>query len=317
MPERGKHMLNQPQSGNDMPRFAGIPTMMRLPVAENARDLDAAFVGIPLDIGTSNRSGTRYGPRQIRQESVMIRPYNMGSGAAPFERLQVADLGDVAINPYSLADSVRRIELAYSDILAHGCIPLTLGGDHTLTLPILRAAAGRHGPVGLIHVDAHSDTNEEMFGEQLAHGTTFRRAFEEGLLAPQRVVQIGLRGSGYEAADFDWSRQQGFRVVQAEECWYRSLAPLMAEVREQMGSGPVYLSFDIDGLDPAFAPGTGTPEVGGLSVWQGLEIVRGCRGLNLIGADVVEVSPPYDRSGNTALLAANLLFEMLCVLPGR
>jgi len=310
-------MLNQPQSGNDMPRFAGIPTMMRLPVAENARGLDAAFVGIPLDIGTSNRSGTRYGPRQIRQESVMIRPYNMGSGAAPFERLQVADLGDVAINPYSLADSVRRIELAYSVILAHGCIPLTLGGDHTLTLPILRAAAGRHGPVGLIHVDAHSDTNEEMFGEQLAHGTTFRRAFEEGLLAPQRVVQIGLRGSGYEAADFDWSRRQGFRVVQAEECWYRSLAPLMSEVREQMGSGPVYLSFDIDGLDPAFAPGTGTPEVGGLSVWQGLEIVRGCRGLNLIGADVVEVSPPYDRSGNTALLAANLLFEMLCVLPGR
>lgn len=310
-------MLNQPQSGNDMPRFAGIPTMMRLPVAENARGLDAAFVGIPLDIGTSNRSGTRYGPRQIRQESVMIRPYNMGSGAAPFERLQVADLGDVAINPYSLADSVRRIELAYSDILAHGCIPLTMGGDHTLTLPILRAAAGRHGPVGLIHVDAHSDTNEEMFGEQLAHGTTFRRAFEEGLLAPQRVVQIGLRGSGYEAADFDWSRRQGFRVVQAEECWYHSLAPLMAEVREQMGSGPVYLSFDIDGLDPAFAPGTGTPEVGGLSVWQGLEIVRGCRGLNLIGADVVEVSPPYDRSGNTALLAANLLFEMLCVLPGR
>ena len=310
-------MLNQPQSGNDMPRFAGIPTMMRLPVAEDARGLDAAFVGIPLDIGTSNRSGTRYGPRQIRQESVMIRPYNMGTGAAPFERLQVADLGDIAINPYSLADSVRRIELAYSDILARGCIPLTLGGDHTLTLPILRAAAGRHGSVGLIHVDAHSDTNEEMFGEQLAHGTTFRRAFEEGLLAPQRVVQIGLRGSGYEAADFDWSRRQGFRVVQAEECWYRSLAPLMAEVREQMGSAPVYLSFDIDGLDPAFAPGTGTPEVGGLSVWQGLEIVRGCRGLNLIGADVVEVSPPYDRSGNTALLAANLLFEMLCVLPGR
>lgn len=310
-------MFNQPQSGNDMPRFAGIPTMMRLPVAEDARGLDAAFVGIPLDIGTSNRSGTRYGPRQIRQESVMIRPYNMGTGAAPFERLQVADLGDIAINPYSLEDSVRRIELAYNGILAEGCIPLTLGGDHTLTLPILRAVAGRHGPVGLIHVDAHSDTNEEMFGEKLAHGTTFRRAFEEGLLAPQRVVQIGLRGSGYEAADFDWSRRQGFRVVQAEECWYRSLAPLMAEVREQMGHGPVYLSFDIDGLDPAFAPGTGTPEVGGLSVWQGMEIVRGCRGLDLIGADVVEVSPPYDRSGNTALLAANLLFEMLCVLPER
>lgn len=247
----------------------------------------------------------------------MIRPYNMGTGSAPFERLQVADLGDVAINPYSLADSVQRIEAAYHEILAHGCTPLTLGGDHTLTLPVLRAIARRHGPVGLIHVDAHSDTNEEMFGERLAHGTTFRRAFEEGLLAPEKVVQIGLRGSGYAADDFDWSRRQGFRVVPAEACWHRSLTPLMAEIREQMGDAPVYLSFDIDGLDPAFAPGTGTPEVGGLSVWQGLEIVRGCHGLNLIGGDVVEVSPPYDRSGNTALLAANLLFEMLCVLPVR
>ncbi|KFK97858.1 MULTISPECIES: agmatinase [unclassified Serratia (in: enterobacteria)] len=310
-------MLNQPQSGNQMPRFAGLPTMMRLPAAESAQGLDAAFVGIPLDIGTSNRSGTRFGPRQIRQESVMLRPYNMGTGAAPFERLQVADLGDIATNPYNLADSVQRIELAYDPILRHGCIPLTLGGDHTLTLPILRAVARQHGPVGLIHIDAHSDTNDDMFGEQLAHGTTFRRAHEEGLLAPQRVVQIGLRGSGYAAQDFDWSRQQGFRVVPAEACWYRSLAPLMAEVREQMGAGAVYLSFDIDGLDPAFAPGTGTPEVGGLSVWQGLEIVRGCQGLNLVGADLVEVSPAYDSTGNTALLAANLLFEMLCVLPGK
>lgn len=310
-------MLNQPQSGNEMPRFAGLPTMMRLPAANNAQGLDAAFVGIPLDIGTSNRSGTRFGPRQIRQESVMLRPYNMGTGAAPFEQLQVADLGDIATNPYNLADSVRRIELAYDQILRHDCIPLTLGGDHTLTLPILRAVARKHGPVGLIHIDAHSDTNDEMFGEKLAHGTTFRRAYEEGLLAPQRVVQIGLRGSGYAAQDFDWSRQQGFRVVPAEACWYRSLAPLMAEVREQMGQGAVYLSFDIDGLDPAFAPGTGTPEVGGLSVWQGLEIVRGCQGLNLVGADLVEVSPAYDSSGNTALLAANLLFEMLCVLPNK
>ncbi|AVJ16981.1 agmatinase [Serratia rhizosphaerae] len=310
-------MFNQPQGGNEMPRFAGTPTMMRLPAAESAQGLDAAFVGVPLDIGTSNRSGTRYGPRQIRQESVMMRPYNMGTGAAPFERLQVADLGDVATNPYNLADSVRRIEQAYDAIIQHGCIPLTLGGDHTLTLPILRAMARRHGPVGLIHVDAHADTNDSMFGEQLAHGTTFRRAHEEGLLDARRVVQIGLRGSGYAADDFDWSSRQGFRVVQAQQCWHRSLEGLMAEVREQMGDGAVYLSFDIDGLDPAFAPGTGTPEVGGLSVWQGLEIVRGCRGLSLVGGDLVEVSPPYDSSGNTALLAANLLYEMLCVLPGQ
>ncbi|MCR0999081.1 agmatinase [Serratia rubidaea] len=310
-------MFNQPQGGNEMPRFAGTPTMMRLPAAESAQGLDAAFVGVPLDIGTSNRSGTRYGPRQIRQESVMIRPYNMATGAAPFERLQVADLGDVATNPYNLADSVRRIEQAYDAIVQHGCVPLTLGGDHTLTLPILRAMARRHGPVGLIHVDAHADTNDSMFGEQLAHGTTFRRAHEEGLLDARRVVQIGLRGSGYAADDFDWSRRQGFRVVPVQQCWHRSLEALMAEVREQMGDGAVYLSFDIDGLDPAFAPGTGTPEVGGLSVWQGLEIVRGCRGLSLVGGDLVEVSPPYDGSGNTALLAANLLYEMLCVLPGQ
>ncbi|AML59262.1 Agmatinase [Serratia rubidaea] len=310
-------MFNQPQGGNEMPRFAGTPTMMRLPAAESAQGLDAAFVGVPLDIGTSNRSGTRYGPRQIRQESVMIRPYNMATGAAPFERLQVADLGDVATNPYNLTDSVRRIEQAYDAIVQHGCVPLTLGGDHTLTLPILRAMARRHGPVGLIHVDAHADTNDSMFGEQLAHGTTFRRAHEEGLLDARRVVQIGLRGSGYAADDFDWSRRQGFRVVPAQQCWHRSLEALMAEVREQMGDGAVYLSFDIDGLDPAFAPGTGTPEVGGLSVWQGLEIVRGCRGLSLVGGDLVEVSPPYDGSGNTALLAANLLYEMLCALPGQ
>ncbi|HEY2454666.1 MAG TPA: agmatinase [Scandinavium sp.] len=308
-------MFNQPQGGNEMPRFGGTPTMMRLPSATSAEGLDVAFVGVPLDIGTSNRSGTRYGPRQIRQESVMIRPYNMETGSAPFEKLQVADLGDVATNPYSLTDSVRLIELAYQQILRNDCIPLTLGGDHTITLPILRAIAQKHGPVGLIHVDAHADTNESMFGEAIAHGTTFRRAHEEGLLDPQRVVQIGLRGSGYAADDFDWSRQQGFRVIQGKECWHRSLEPLMAEVREQMGHGPVYLSFDIDGLDPAFAPGTGTPEVGGLSVWQGLEIVRGCQGLSLIGGDLVEVSPPYDNSGNTALVAANLLYEMLCVMP--
>ena len=170
--------------------------------------------------------------------------------------------------------------------------------------------------MGIVHVDAHADINDHMFGERVAHGTPFRRAIEEGLIAPQRMVQIGLRASGYEADDFDWPREQGVRVVQAEECWYKSLAPLMGEVREQLGAGPVYLTFDIDGLDPAYAPGTGTPEIGGLTVHQGLEIVRGCRGLDLVGADLVEVAPAYDTSGNTALVAANLLFEMLCVFPG-
>ena len=191
-----------------------------------------------------------------------------------------------------------------------------MSGDHTIALPILRAIARQHGPVALVHVDAHADINDKMFGEPIAHGTPFRRAVEEGLLDCKRVFQIGLRGTGYAAVDFDWPRAQGFTVVQAHEVWYQSLAPLMAQVRERIGQAPVYITFDIDGLDPSFAAGTGTPEIGGLTVPQGLEVIRGCRGLNVVGGDLVEVSPPYDPSGNTALLGANLLYEMLCVLPG-
>ncbi|WP_349261836.1 agmatinase [Geminicoccus sp.] len=299
-----------------MPRFAGPGTMMRLPAAASAEGLDACFVGIPMDIGASHRAGTRFGPRQIRQESTMIRPYNMATRAAPFDSLQVADIGDIPTNTFDLKKSVAIIEEHYDQILQAGCIPLGLGGDHTLVYPILRAMAKKHGPVGLIHVDAHADINEHMFGEKIAHGTPFRRAIEDGAIDCQRAVQIGLRGSGYSADEFDWTRSKGFRVVPAEECWHKSLTPLMAEVRAMMGDGPVYLSYDIDSLDPAFAPGTGTLEVGGLTIWQGLEIVRGCRGLNLVGCDLVEVSPPYDPAGTTALVAANLLFEMLCVLPG-
>jgi guanidinobutyrase len=308
--------FNQPLGGNQMPRFGGIATMMRLPFQETAEGLDACFVGVPFDLGTSNRSGARFGPRQIRAESVLLRPYNMATRAAPFDSLQVADIGDVATNAYNLLDSIELIAAAYDRIVAHGCRPITLGGDHTIALPILRALRKRHGPVGLVHVDAHADVNDTMFGERIAHCTPFRRAVEEGLLDCRRVVQIGLRGTGYSADDFDWCRRQGFRVVQAEECWYRSLAPLMREVAERVGGGPVYLSFDIDGLDPSFAPGTGTPEVGGLTITQGLEIIRGLRGLDLVAADVVEVAPPYDPHGTTALVAANLAYEMLCVLPG-
>lgn len=308
--------FNQPLGGNQMPRFAGPATMMRLPAMASAAGLDACFVGVPMDIGTSNRAGTRHGPRQIRAESCLIRPYNMATRAAPFESMQVADIGDVAIDTFHLPKCMNIITEAYDAILAENCIPLTLGGDHTITYPILRAMAAKHGPVGLIHVDAHADINEHMFGERIAHGTPFRRAHEDRLIDPKRCVQIGLRGTGYAAGDFDWSREQGFRVVPAEECWHRSLAPLMGEVRAQLGAGAVYLSFDIDSLDPGFAPGTGTPEIGGLTTIQAIEIIRGTGDLNLVGCDLVEVSPPYDTSGNTALTAANLLFEMLCVLPG-
>jgi guanidinobutyrase len=307
---------NQPLGGNDMPRFGGPATMMRLPAQVGAAGLDAAFVGIPMDHGTSNRSGTRLGPRQIRDESRMLRPFNMATGAAPFEHLQVADIGDVPINTFDLKKTVDIITAFYDDLLQHPVIPLTLGGDHTLTWPILRAIRKKHGPVALIHIDAHADINDTMFGETVAHGCPFRRAWEDDCLINDKVFQIGLRGTGYSPEDFDWGRAQGWTVVQAEECWFRSLAPLMAEIRAKIGDAPCYLSYDIDSLDPAFAPGTGTVEVGGLSTWQALEIVRGCAGLNLVGCDLVEVSPPYDPSGNTALIAANLLYEMLCVLPG-
>ena len=309
-------MKNQPLSGNAMPRFGGIASMMRLPVVHSARGLDAAFIGVPLDIGTSHRPGARFGPRQIRAESCLLRPYNMATGAAPFDTLQVADLGDVAINTYSLDKSLPIITEFYEEVLANDCTPLTLGGDHTIALPILRAIAAKYGPVAMVHVDAHADVNDDMFGERIAHGTPFRRAVEENLLSCHKVFQIGLRGTGYASDDFDWPRAQGFTVIPAHEVWFQSLAPTMARIRESIGDTPCYLSFDIDGIDPAYAGGTGTPEIGGLTVPQALEIIRGCFGLNIVGCDLVEVSPPYDLSGNTALLGANLLFEMLCVLPG-
>ncbi|WP_031358824.1 agmatinase [Caballeronia sordidicola] len=307
--------FNQPLGGNQMPRFAGPATMMRLPSATSAEGLDACFVGVPLDIGTSNRAGARFGPRAIRAESCLLRPYNMATRAAPYDSIQVADIGDVAINTFNLQKSMDIVTEAYDEIIGHGCVPLTMGGDHTIVLPILRAMKKKYGAVGVVHVDAHADVNDTMFGEKIAHGTPFRRAIEEGLIDGNRVTQIGLRGTGYTAEDFDWSRSHGIRVVQAEECWYKSVAPIMDEVRAKLGDGPVYLSFDIDGLDPSFAPGTGTPEIGGLTIWQALEIIRGCRGLDIVGCDLVEISPPYDPSGNTALVGANLLYEMLCVLP--
>jgi len=306
----------QPLGGNDMPRFGGPGTFMRLPGTSSPADVDVAVIGVPMDIGTSNRPGARFGPRGIRGESVLLRPYNMATRAAPFDSLRIDDLGDVACSPYDLLAAVDAIEAHYDDLLQHDVVTATMGGDHTIVLPILRAMRKKYGPVGLVHVDAHTDINDTMFGSRVAHGTPFRRAVEEDLLDGDRVVQIGVRGTGYAADDFDWSREQGFRVVQAEECWHRSLEPLMAEVREKVGDDPVYLSFDIDGLDPAYAPGTGTPEVGGLTMPQALEVVRGCHGLDLVGCDMVEVAPIYDTSGMTSLVGANLLYEMLCVLPG-
>ncbi len=309
-------MTNQPISGNDLARFAGPGTFMRLPAATDGSGLDVAFVGIPMDHGTSWRSGTRFGPKQIRAESAMIRPYNIQSGAAPFDGLHCADIGDVAINTFNLAASLKIIQEYYTALLGHEVIPMTMGGDHSITLPVLRAIAADSGPVALIHVDAHADVNDEMFGEKETHGTVFRRAYEEKLIIPEKTYQIGLRGTGYSADDFTEAAGWGFRQVQAQELWHKSTKRLAARILKEIGDSPVYISYDIDSLDPAYAPGTGTPEIGGLTTPQAMELIRGLRGLNIVGCDMVEVSPPYDPSGNTALTAANLLFELLCILPG-
>ncbi|WP_238370665.1 agmatinase [Heliomarina baculiformis] len=308
--------FNQPLSGNDLARFSGPNTFMRLPQAGGLSGLDVALLGIPMDIGTSWRSGTRFGPKQIRAESAMIRPYNMATGAAPFEHLQIADIGDLAINTFSLSDTIRIITETYDSMLSNDLIPVAMGGDHTMTLPILRSIAKKHGPVALVHVDAHADVNDEMFGEKEAHGTVFRRAYEEGLLQADKVYQIGLRGTGYAATDFTEAQGWGFQIFQAHELWGRSLDQLGAEIRRDIGDRPVYITYDIDSLDPAYAPGTGTPEIGGLTTPQALQLIRALRGASIVGCDLVEVSPPYDTSGNTALTAANLIYEMLCILPG-
>ncbi len=308
--------FNQPISGNDLARFSGPNTFMRLPQSASLEGLDVAVLGIPMDIGTSWRSGTRFGPKQIRSESAMIRPYNMATFAAPFDSLQIADIGDLAINTFSLADSLTIIKDSYDGILAQNVTPVAMGGDHSITLPILRAIAAKHGSVALVHVDAHADVNDEMFGERETHGTVFRRAYEEGLIIPDKTFQIGIRGSGYAASDFTEAKGWGFRQYPAWELWQQNLTEIGSLIRKSVGDHPVYITYDIDSLDPAYAPGTGTPEIAGLTTPQALQLIHALGGMNVVGCDLVEVSPPYDPSGNTALTAANLLFELICILPG-
>jgi len=295
------------------PRFEGIPTFMRLPHITDPRALDVALVGVPFDGGTTFRPGARFGPRHIRVQSAMIRPYNPALDVSPFERKRIADFGDLPVNPLSLEDSYARIEKGIRPILEVGAIPVSVGGDHSITLPLLRAAARRHGPLALVQIDAHSDTWSTYFGSHHSHGTIIRRGIEEGVLAEGAVLQVGIRGQVYGNDDFDFSRRHGIAWITAEEYHREGVAAVEAKLKPLRGRA-CYLTFDIDSVDPAFAPGTGTPQVGGLSSAQALELVRVLRGLRLVGADLVEVSPPYDSSELTSLLAANLLFEILCLL---
>jgi len=311
----------QPISGFDLPRFAGVPTFMRLPyIPLDHADLtavDIGLIGVPWDSGTTNRPGPRHGPRQLRDMSTMIRAGNGITGVRPFELVNCADLGDVGPNPADIQDSMKRITAFYDKVLEAGIIPLTAGGDHLSTLPILRSVA-KKATVGMIHFDSHTDLFHSYFdGTMYTHGTPFRRAVEEGLLDPKRVCMIGIRGTAYDTEDRDFADAVGIRVIPIEEFHARGTEDVMSEAREIAGVGDTYVSYDIDFVDPAFAPGTGTPEVGGPNSWQALEVARLLQGVKIVGADMVEVSPPFDQSGNTAYLGVSIMFEMLCVMASQ
>ncbi len=308
----------QPVSGFDLPRFAGIATFMRLPhiALDDPRigQVDLGLIGIPWDGGTTNRAGPRHGPRQLRDASTMIRAQHGVTGTRPFEAMNCADLGDIGPNPADIADSMTRITEFMARAKTHGILPISLGGDHLCSLPILRALAA-DGPLGMIHFDSHTDLFHSYFGGTMfTHGTPFRRAVEEGLLDPKRVVQIGIRGTTYDSEDRDFATANGIRVIAIEELFARGIPDVIAEARAVVGDRPTYLSYDIDFVDPTFAPGTGTPEVGGPNGFQALQVVRELAGVNLIGTDLVEVSPPFDTSSGTAFLAMSIVFEMLCVI---
>ena len=305
-----------PISGFDLPRFAGVPTFMRLPHVslDEARiqDVEIGIIGVPWDSGTTNRPGPRHGPRQLRDASTMIRAEHPVSGVRPYERSNCADLGDVSINPADIEDSMNRITAFYNKVLAKGIKPLTAGGDHLTSLPVLRALADK-APLGMIHFDSHTDLFHSYFdGTMFTHGTPFRRAVEENLLDPKRVVQIGIRGTQYDTEDLDFAKSVGIRVIRIEEFFDRGIQDVMAEAREIVGEKETYVSYDIDFIDPAFAPGTGTPEVGGPNSYEALSVVRELTGIKIVGADMVEVSPPFDPSSNTAFLGVSIMFELLC-----
>jgi guanidinopropionase len=307
-----------PVSGFDLPRFAGVPTFMRLPHVAlgdpRLAEVQIGLIGAPWDGGTTNRPGPRHGPRQLRDLSTMMRAQNGATGVRPFELVNCADLGDVGPNPADLMDSLDRMTAFYDRVRAADILPLTAGGDHLCTLPILRAMA-RNRPLGMVHFDSHTDLFNSYFGgTRYTHGTPFRRAVEEGLLDPKRVVMIGIRGTAYDMEDRDFAKSVGITIIAIEEFHARGVEDVMVQAREIAGSGETYVSYDIDFVDPAFAPGTGTPEVGGPNSFQALQVVRHLKGVNVVGADLVEVSPPFDQSGGTAFLGVSIMFELLCIM---
>jgi agmatinase len=296
------------------PRFGQVATFMLLPTAASTEGLDVVLLGIPYDGGTSYRTGARFGPRAVREQSSLIRPWHPVLKVHPFERLRVADCGDVDVVPISIERTYEAVTRRLDEATAGGAVAVCVGGDHSVTLPILRSVARRHGPVGVVHFDAHPDTWDAYFGSKFFHGTPFRRAVEENLVDPRRMIQVGIRGPLYGPEDFEFQDAHGIEVIRIETIKEQGVAWAAGRLGRLRG-GPVYCSFDIDAVDPAYAPATGTPEVGGLTSYEALALVRALAGLTLVGADIVEVSPPYDGPGQvTSLLAANLLFEIVSLL---
>jgi guanidinopropionase len=296
------------------PRYTDIATFMRAPLATALDNVDIGLIGVPTDLGVTNRPGARHGPREIRNSSSLMRGFNLGLGVNPYELCRVADLGDVRLSHrYDLERQNEDIEAFYRKLRAARILPVSAGGDHSITYPIFRAL-GAEAPVGMVHVDAHTDTWGEFFGSKFTHGAPFRLAVEAGVLDPKRTIQIGIRGGQNFLDGIEFSKSHGMRVVFIEEFAELGVERVIAEARKVVGDGPTYISFDVDGLDPVYAPGTGTPEVGGITTLEAQRLLRGLRGLDLIGGDVVEVAPPYDQTGNTALVGATMMFEILCLV---
>lgn len=295
------------------PRYTGVPTFFRAPLVEDPAGLDIALVGVPFDGGVTNRTGARHGPREVRNQSSLLRKVNGATDVDPWSLGRIADVGDAWIeSPFALEGALHEIQACFEAVHRAGAVPVSVGGDHAVTLPILRAIA-KHRPVGMVHVDAHCDTGDDYLGSRFHHGAPFRRAVEEGLLDPKRVIQIGIRGTTNVKDMWKFSHDSGMRVLSMDEFHDRGWRFALAEARRVVGAGPVYVSFDVDGLDPIFAPGTGTPEAGGIAMIEAMRLVRGLEGLDVIGGDVVEVAPPFDHAGLTAFNAASILFEILCV----
>ncbi|GII91450.1 agmatinase [Sinosporangium siamense] len=300
-----------PVDSSKVPRFAGPATFARLPRLDEVERCDVAVVGVPFDSGVSYRPGARFGPSAVREASRLLRPYHPGLAVSPFAALQVADAGDIVCNPFDIGQAVEMIEDAATSLMAGGTRLVTIGGDHTVALPLLRSVAKRHGPVALLHFDAHLDTWDTYFGAEYTHGTPFRRAVEEGVLDTEALSHVGTRGPLYSSRDLDEDRRLGFGIVTSADVMRRGLDETIGALRQRIGDRPLYVSIDIDVLDPAHAPGTGTPEAGGLTSRELLEILRGLAGANLVGADVVEVSPPYDHAEITSVAAAHVAYDLV------